>query len=262
MKPVGPVLAELRGIVSGLREELDSTPAGPILVTGMLAEQLARQLAEGAEPGAVVALDPSRLARSSVLVHVMAGEPSPADVELVHEADGHGVPVVLVQLWPQEDWKPPFVLTPFVVECQPGVGFPMSQIAARIVEIVENPVALGRRIPVLEEKVAEAVVGLAVVRAGLLALTRRRSRAARPVITLEQIRMLTSLRLLRRGSPPPGPDAAKVLAPLGVAAVGAGLVFRGAARAARRALPGPLVDVTVAAVGTWALGEALRRLDV
>jgi hypothetical protein len=191
----------------------------------------------------------------------MAGEPSAADAELVHEADRHGVPAVLVQLWPQEDWKPPFVLTPFVVECSPGQGFPIAEIAARIVEIVERPVELGRRVPVLEEKVAEAVVGLAVIRSALLALFSGRSRAARPLITLEQTRMLTELRVLENGEPPPGPEGLKAFAPVGVAALGAGLVLRGVARSAKRVLPGPVVDVAVAAAGTWALAEALRRLD-
>jgi hypothetical protein len=258
VKAVGPLVGEVRGIVSELREGLDRSPPGPVLVTGMLAEQLARQLGEGADPGAVVALDTSRLAWSSVLVHVMAGEPSPADEELVQHADRNGVPVVLVQLWPQEDWKPPFVLTPFVVECSPGAGFPVSEIAARIVEIVESPVTLARRVPVLEEKVVEAVVGLAVVRSALLALSSR-SRAARPVITLEQIRMLADLRLLREA--PAGPDALKSLAPLGATALAAGLVLRGIARKARGALPRPLADAAVAAAGTWTLGEVFRRLE-
>jgi hypothetical protein len=73
--------------------------------------------------------------------------------------------------------------------------------------------------------------------------------------------MLTELRVLREGPPAPQ-DGLKSLAPVGAAALGAGLVFRAAATAAKRVLPGPLVDVTVAAVGTWVLAEALRRLDV
>ena len=259
MKPLGPLLQEARAVASAVREELDPASVGPILVTGMLAEQLARQLAQGAGPGAVVSVDPSPLARSAALVHVIAGTPSADDSGLVSQADRHGVPVILVQLWPQEDWTEPFVLTPFVVECRAGEGFPISEIAARIVEAVENPVALGRRVPVLEEKVNSAVVGTTVIRSAVLATLGKRSRAARPLITLEQIRMLAELRTLKDA--PAGPEALKAFAPVAAGVVGAGFVFREAARAARRTLPPPLVDAAVAAVGTWVVAEAFRRLE-
>jgi hypothetical protein len=250
-------LDELKGIVGAVREE--PVYAGPVLVTGMLAEQLARQLAQGAKPGAVVALDQSRLESSSVLVHVIAGDPSDDDEALVRRADVAGVPVLLVQLWPQAEWTRPYVLTPFVVECRAGEGFPISVIAARIVEAVEHSVELGRRIPVLHDKVSEAIVGTSMIRAAILASRGKRSRAARPLITLEQVRMLAELRQLDEESLPTGQDALRAAAPLAAAAVGAGFLFREGASAAKRVLPAALVDAAVAAAGTWVLGEALRR---
>lgn len=257
------MLAEARSVVSTLREQLEPTFAGPLLVTGMLAEQLARELAQGASPGAVIADDASRLSRSAVVVHVIAGEPSFADRELVSEADDHGVPVVLVQLWPQEDWTPPFVLTPFVVECRAGQGFPIPEISRRIVEAVENPVSLARRVPVLEGPVGDSVVGATAIRAAILgvmgARSGARSQAARPLITLEQLRMIADLRMLR--DVPAGSDALKSLGGIAVGLVGAGFFFRGAARNARRVFPAPLVNAGVAAAGTWAAGEAFRRLE-
>lgn len=260
IRALTPVLAELRGIVRALNDVADPTPTGPVLVTGMLAEQLARQLGEGAKPGSVVAADASRLPWSSVLVHIIAGDPSDEDDGLVHRADAEGVPVILVQLWPQATWTKPFVLTPFVVECRAGEGFPVQEIAARIVEAVEDSPELARNVPVLEQKVEEAVVGTSMIRAAILATLGKSSRPARPLITLEQIRMLAELHQLRRGVPGAGPDALKAFAPVAAAAVGAGFLFRGGAKAAKRTLPAPIVDAGVAAGGTWVLGEAVRRL--
>ncbi len=192
-------------------------------------------------------------------MHVIAGDPSPEDDELVRQADRDDVPVVLVQLWPQADWTRPFVLTPFVVECRAGEGFPVEEIAVRIVEAVEYPVDLGRRVPVLHEKVVEAVVGTSIIRTAILASLGKRSRSARPLITLEQIRMLADLRRLERATPASGQEALKDAAPFAAAALGAGFAFRGAATVARRVLPGRITDAAIAAAGTWALGEAVRR---
>ena len=259
MTSASRVLGELRGIAGTLREEPDRGPVGPILVTGMLAEQLARQLGEGAAPGAVLAEDATRLPHSSVLVHVIAGDPSAADEELVRRADAEGVPVILIQLWPQATWTKPFVLTPFVVECRAGEGFPVPEIAARIVEAVECSVGLARKVPVLHEKALEAVIGTSVIRTAIVASLGKRSRAARPLITLEQIRMLAELRQLTADAPTAGTDA-KAMAPFAGAVLAAGFVFREGATLAKRVLPAPIVDAGVAAAGTWLLGTAFRRL--
>jgi hypothetical protein len=225
----------------------------------MLAEQLARELAGGAEPGAVVVGDGFRVAGAEVLVHVIAGEPSEADEALVRTADHAGVPVVLIQLWPQVDWQEPFVLAPFVVECRAGEGFPVREIANRIVEASEHAPALASRIPALEEAAAEGVVRGATVRAALLAVAGARKEAARPLIALEQVRMLSKLRSLGAGSTEA--RAKSTLAGEAAVILAAGFAFRAAARATRRVLPEPLVSAAVAAAGTWAIGVALRRLE-
>jgi hypothetical protein len=259
VKRTRAALGEVRSIVGALRDETEPADVGPVLVTGMLAEQLARQLSQGAGPGAVVVGDASRLPRSSVLVHVIAGDPGTEDDELVRNAEKDGVPVILVQLWPQAEWTKPFVLTPFVVECRAGEGFPVDEIAVRIVEAVDHPVDLGRRVPVLHEKVAEAVVGTSMIRSAILATLGKSKRPARPLITLEQIKMFSELRRLEVTAPVSGQDALKDAAPFAAAALGAGFAFRQAATVARRVLPGTITDAAIAAAGTWALGEALRR---
>ena len=145
-------LLEGKGLWSELRDE-PARAEGAVVVSGMLAEQLARQLGAGAEPSAVVAREGGSVARAEVVVRVIAGDPSPEDAALVRAADHEGIPVVLVQLWPQAEWTKPFVLSPFVVECRPGEGFPVVEIADRIGEAVDAAPALAARIPALQEAV-------------------------------------------------------------------------------------------------------------
>ncbi len=247
-------LRELQSVVGAYRNELDDSLAGPLLVSGMLAQQLARLLSEDAAPGAVVTGDATRLARSSALVHIIAGDPTSEDEDLVAQADRAGVPVVLVQLWPQDEWTRPFVLTPFVVECRAGAGFPVAEISDRIVRAVERPDALARRIPVLEERVAGSAVAMSVLRAALLGLGLRSGN--RSLITLEQVRMLAELRNVRRAS---GGESPQSLGAVVGPSIALGLVLREAARSMQRAVPGPLTNAAVAAAGTWLLGEAFRR---
>jgi hypothetical protein len=249
---------EIRDVVQAAQGELEPKSVGPVVVSGMLAEQLARELAAGAEPGAVIVGDGSPVGGAEVLVHVIAGAPSDADQALVTTADRDGVPVLLVQLWPQAEWQEPFVLSPFVVECRAGEGFPVGKIAHRIVEASEHAASLASRIPVLEEAVAGGLVRGATVRAALLAVAGARKEAARPLIVLEQVRMLSRLRSLEAGSTEA--HTRSTLAGEAAVILAAGFAFRAAARAARRALPEPVGDAAVAAAGTWALGAALRRL--
>jgi uncharacterized protein (DUF697 family) len=228
-----------------------------VLVSGMLAEQLARQLGADAEPGAMVVGDRDQLHGASVLVRVVAGELGAADDELLAAAERARVPAVLVQIWPQEDWTPPFVRTPFVVECKAGAGFPVPEIAARVVEAVEDPIALALRVPALREAAARSTTIATAIRVGLLG-TLWSSAAARPLITLEQARLVASLGVLHGKTA----DAAD-LRSLGAAAAavaGGGFALREVARAARRVLPRPVADAAVAAGATYLIGVAARRM--
>jgi hypothetical protein len=255
--PVRAAVLEARSLAGALQDASKVHPTGPILVSGMLAEQLARELAAGSEPGAVIVGDASGLRGAAVVVHVIAGEPSPADDELVRDADHHGVPVVLVQLWPQADWTRPFVLTPFIVECRTGEGFPISKIARRIVEATEHATQLAARAPVLRDAVARAVVGTAAIRAAVLGVLGMGEGRTRPLLALEQVRMLVDLRAF--ADAPTRSGALPALAAPAAATVGAGFLLREAARQGRRVVPAPIVNAAVAAVGTLALGVAFRR---
>ena len=259
MKLSSPLIFEIQGLIRAIQEESTPPGAGPIVVSGMLAEQLARELGAGAEPGTVIVGDPTHRVAAEVLVHVMAGEPTPDDEARVAAGDRSGVPVVLVQLWPQAQWTAPFVLTPFVVECRAGEGFPVEQIGRRIVAASEHWTDLARRVPVLHDVVSARLVLTSVVRAALAGAASGRLGATRPVLTLEQVRMVARLRALQRDA---RSEELPVVAGAAGAAVAVGFLLRGAARRAAAALPAPLVNAGVAASATWGLAQAARRLQL
>lgn len=255
---LGAVVLEARKALGTVQDKEAEVPVGPLVVSGTLAEQLARELRAGAAPGAVVVREPASAAGAEAVVRVLAGDPGEVEDALVREADRLGTPVVFVQLWPQADWSSLFVLSPFVIECRAGEGFPVRAIAEAISRAVAHPEALAARIPVLKEPVDSSVVRTAVARAALLGVTgARKGSPTRPLITIEQLRMLSSLRAADQAK------GGSEIPPAAVAAatVAASFALRALARTAGRSLPAPLVNAAVAAGGTWALAELLRRLE-
>jgi hypothetical protein len=249
---------EGRDVIRLAREELAPEAVGPVVVSGMLAEQLARELAAGAVPGAVTVGDGRAVEGAAIHVHVIAGELSAGDDTLVRGADHAGVPVVLVQTWPQADWTAPFVLSPFVVECKTGEGFPVPEIADRIAEATDRAPALASRIPVLTEGVSKLAEREAVARAAYLGAARGGEPGSRPKITMEQVRMLSRLWVATTGSTS---IEQKPLVGAAAGVLAAGFVLREAARRASRVLPTPLANIAVAAAGTWALAKALQTVE-
>jgi hypothetical protein len=252
--------AEARSLGFALRDEVSTDEAGPIVVSGVLAEQLAKELGAGARPGAVVYGSGPPPPNAEVLVHVVAGDPTAEDEEHVDGAIARGIEVVIVELWPQADWTKPFVLSPFVVECRSGEGFPIGEIAGRIVEAAEHPTVLAAHVPAVADAARASVVTQSVARAAFVAFLGGRSgKAARPLISLEQVRMVSRLRVVSSGTAVS--EELPVLAG-GAAIVGSsGYAFRRLARAARAILPDPLADAVVAAAGTWALGKAFELVE-
>lgn len=250
---------EGRRLVSALRDE-PTRGVGAVVVSGMLAEPLARDLGRGAEPGAVLVREGGTLAGAEVVVRVIAGEPSAEDEALVRAADAAAIPVVFVQLWPQAEWTRPFVLTPFVVECRPGEGFPVRVIADRITEAVEHAPALAARVPILQEPVADGVVRGSVIRAAVLGALGSRRRSSRPALALAQARTLSRLRALDPELAGTSPDT-RALAGTAALVYASGFAFRALARMGRGRLPAPLVQAAVAAGGTWVLAHGIRRLE-
>ena len=257
LRAVRALALEASGVVKTVRSELAATGAGPIAVSGMLAEQLAKELRAGADAGAVIVSE--AVAGARVLVRIVAGVPSDEDDALVRAADRAGVPVVIVQLWPQEDWRPPYVLSPFVVECRTGEGFPVPTIAALIAQVVEHPATVAARIPVLREPVLAGVKRAAMVRSALFGLLGAKSGATRPVLALEQVRLLAQLIAAQPAER--RHEEVHIAAGVGAVTLAASYGLRAVARAARGRVSTPLTDAAVAAAGTWALAEALRRIE-
>ena len=259
-------LADVRGLVEegrglgfAVRGEASVGHAGPVVVSGMLAEQLAKELGAGAAPGAVMVGSAAPMSHASVHVHVIAGDPTPEDEALVRSAADAHVEVVLVELWPQADWTPPFVLSPYVVECRAGEGFPIEEIARRIVEATENATELASRVPVLAAATRSALVKQAVVRAALTGFLGSRLGSSRPQLVREQALTLARLRTVSAGTRVS--DETPVLAGGAVGAVVAGLVLREVARRARGVVPAPLAQAAIAAAGTWAIAKAFDAVE-
>jgi hypothetical protein len=256
---VRALVDELRSVGTTLTSDADSESVGPVCVSGMLAEQLVKELAAEASPGAIVVGGSELVRRAEVLVRIVAGDPSPEDEELIRAADANGVPVVIVQLWPQADWTRPFVLTPFVVECRAGEGFPVDEIAGRIVEATESGAVLASRAPVLAHASRSALVATAVIRSVLIALAGARLGVSRQLLTLEQVRLLSQLRTVSTGSPVA--DEPRVRAGGAAAVLTAGFALRGVAHSLRTIVPAPVANVAVAAAGTWALAKAFELAE-
>ena len=251
-------VGELKSLGLTMREELTPVRPGPIVVSGILAEQLAKELGAGAVAGTVLVGDSPRGVAAAVYVRVVAGDPNEEDEALVRAAVTDGIPVVIVELWPQPDWTRPFVLTPFVVECRAGEGFPIGEIAERIAEATEDSSALAASVPVLAGAAWDGVVRQAMIRSALLGLMGR-SAASRPLISLEQVRMTSRLRRMSSGEELSS-DVPQLAAATAVV-LAAGFAFRDVARRARTVLPSPLVHSAVAAGGTWLLARAARAAD-
>jgi uncharacterized protein (DUF697 family) len=97
-----------------------------------------------------------------------------------------------------------------------------------------------------------------VVRAGLLGALSG-DRAARPLITLEQVRLAARLNALGGVKAEPSREA-PVVASIAGGAIAVGFAFREVARAARLVLPDSMANGLVAAAGTFALASAVRAL--
>lgn len=252
-------VGELKGLGFAVRDEIEPRSTGPIVVSGVLAEQLAKELGAGSAPGAVLVASSADHATAAVHVRIIAGDPSREDEALVAAARRHDVEVVIVELWPQADWTRPFVLSPFVVECRAGEGFPVAEIADRVIEAAEDAPVLAVKVPVLADATRSWLVKQAVVRSALIGFVGSRLGRSRPLLVLEQARLVSRLRAVSSG--PAVSDELPVVAGSAAAVLASGFALRTAARSAGAALPAPLVNAAVAAAGTWSFARAFRLLE-
>ena len=246
--PLGLNPREVLGVVRDTRHRAEA--AKPIVVAGVLAGELAKQLGAGGEPGAVrVGGDPSG---SAALVLVLAGEPTDADIEQLRAAARAVVPTIAVQTGREQTLRVPYVLATDIVHCPPGKGFPVEEIAAALARrLAADGVALAARLPVMRAAVSERLIAHAS-RAGALIGLLPRGRARFPLLALAQLRLV--LYLAAAHGRELGPDRAPEVG----AVLGTGLALRTGVR--RLGLAGSrVVGGVTGYAGTRALGEAAVR---
>jgi hypothetical protein len=231
-----------------------AAPYGPILVTGILAEPLARELRSGGDPTLVrTSGDP---ASAAAVVRIVAGAATAEDERVLRAATRALVPVIVVQTG-DPSARLPYVLPTDVVDCLPGKGFPVDEIVRVLAE------ALGRRgpalagaLPVLRDAVQEHRTRVDALVAGVLAFRG----GGHSALGLAQARLLadlaTAVRAPSSDEHDPRATAEAVALPL-AASIGWGL----AARALVRRLPvrNPVLDALVAGAATFVLASLYRR---
>ncbi len=232
-----------------------ASPKGPLLVTGVLAEALARELRSGGDASLVrTDGDP---AGAAALVRVVAGAATPEDERVLRAATRALVPTVVVQTG-EPSARIPYVLATDVVECEPGRGFPVDEIVhALAAALGRDGAALAAALPVLRDAVQSRRIEDGAVTAGALAVAGGGAQRL-PVLALAQARMLSDVATAGGAARPEAPRAvAEAVGPPLVAALGAGL----AARTLVRRLPvrNRLLESAVAAAVTYALATAFRR---
>jgi hypothetical protein len=229
----------------------------PLLVTGLLADQLAKELGAGGEPGLVRTTgDP---AHASLFVRVVAGAATAEDERLFRTATRSLVPIVAVQTADRRV-RLPYVLAEDVVQCRPGRGFPLEEIADRIAAALGDAGApLAASLPVLRDAVSRRRTADAAVTAAGLTVLGASSGPRLPVLALGQARMLSDLAVASGAEPSNDQKAAaqELALPLALS-----LATGVAARELVRRLPlrARALDAAVAAGATLALGAVFRRL--
>jgi uncharacterized protein (DUF697 family) len=249
--PAGLRPLSVWGVVKELR--IAAADTRPILVSGPLSEQLAKELSRGGSSAAVRA--DGRVGDASVLLRVLAGAPTDEDERELRAANRAGVPVVAVQTG-TETFDVPYVLATDVVMCPPGSGFPVDEIARVVAaRLGEASTGLAARLPSLREPVCELLIERFSRRNGIAGAVIFVGGADFPVLTLNQIRLVLRLAAAH------GVEIDQSRVPEVLATVGAGLGFRTVARQLLVAVPvaGWAVKGTVAYVGTRAVGEAAAR---
>ena len=239
----------------GLLKELRTAAAEtrPLLVSGPLAPQLAKELSRGGDTRAV--RDDGRVDDAALLVRVLAGPPTEADERELRAANRAGVPIVAVQTG-SELFEVPYVLPTDVVACPPGSGFPVEEIAAAIAaRLGEASTGLAARLPVLREATCEALIDRFSRQNGIIGVAVWVPGADFAVLTLNQLRLVLRLAAAH------GVEVDQQRLPEVLATIGAGLGFRAIARQLLGSVPvaGWLVKGTIAYVGTRALGEVAQR---
>ena len=225
----------------------------PLAVSGVLAEQLRKELAEGGSAGSVRVGMP--VTDAAALVRVLAGAPTAEDEAELRAANRARVPVVAVQMGPGT-FDVPYVLATDVVPRPAGADFPVEEVArALAARLGDRGLVLAARLPVLREAVCDDLIDRFSRKNGLLGVAIFVPGADLPVLTLNQVRLVLRIAAAH------GVEIDEQRLPEVLGTVAAGFGLRAVARQALGALPlaGWVVKGAVAYTGTRALGEAAVR---
>jgi uncharacterized protein (DUF697 family) len=242
------------GAVYGVVKELSKSSDRPLLVAGLLADQLAHEFAVGGDAGAVQTGGSPKDVEA--LVYVVGDAITDEDERMLKLAHRARVPTIVVAAGREAPPRVPFVLATDVVRVEPGHGFPIETIARVLArKLGENATSLARRLPVLRPAVCERLIESFARKNGIVGAAVFVPGADLPVLTLNQIRMV--LRICAAY----GLEVDNQRAPEILATIGAGLGFRTLARELLDLVPvaGWLLKGAVAYAGTKALGEATVR---
>jgi uncharacterized protein (DUF697 family) len=226
----------------------------PLLVTGVLAEQLAAELGRGAGPGAVTTS--ARPEDAAALVRVLAGEATEEDEAQLRAAARARTSAIAVQTNADAGPDVPYVLATDVVVCPPGTGFPVEAILKAVADrLGEHGTSLAARLPALREPLCAALIESFSRKNGVLGVAIFVPGADLPVLTRNQLRLVLRI-AAAYGVHVDGSRAAEV-----AGTVAAGFALRGVARQLLSAVPvaGWAVKGAVAYAGTRAIGEAAQR---
>jgi len=231
----------------------------PILVSGVLADALAREFRKGGDPSLVVTA--GNPAEASAVVRIVAGDASAEDERVMREATRALVPLVAVQTG-DPDVRLPYVLATEVVDAQPGRGFPVQELARALARALrrDGP-ALASSLPVLRDAVEARRAVEGTVAAGAIAMLAKAGNAPHlPVISQSQ--MLSDITTTHGAEPPESPraTATTVAPPLVASLVTSALSRRLVQRLPVRYRRSRLVDAAVAVGASIGLAAIFRRL--
>lgn len=246
MPPIPVMLA-----VKSLREsrenaELEQT----LLVTGVMADVLARELA-GDGDASVVRTD-GWVDEAAGIVVVLSGAPSDEELDLLRRAQRAGAATVAVQLQPGFEDEIPYVLAADVVDVPSGAGFPVEEIVRALTRRMgEGVVPIARALPRFRAPATRQLTRSIAARNATIAVLPWGSSVHLPRMVTNEIRLAFDLAAAhgREIGPFRLPDAG--------AAMGMGLGLREVSRRARRRVGygHRLINTAVAYGGTVVVGE-------
>ena len=224
----------------------------PLVVTGVLAGELARALGGGDELGAAVRVGGDGSGAAALIV-VLGGGPTADDERVLREAARASVPVVVVQTDPRADVALAYVPAQAVVVCRAGQGFPVDEIAAALAgRLGHDAVQLAARVPALRAFVVHELVRQASLQAAVVGALPWRKGADFPALALIQARLVLDLAAAH------GRPIDRERAPELAAVAGTGLGVRALVRRLPRRPP--LIGGVTGYLATRALGEAAVKV--